>query len=1197
MRRAITGVTGAALLASAVGTASAAPTLRVQVDQKGDFVLIGNTLGYECAPGTPAPIAGMNGACGNNGINDTAPDIFWRSDSPAVGQAEANTTITPALARSTAMLQLPAGAVVTHAFAYWAARRPGVGTDITATIEREGVFSSTMTAVQAIPLTVNPNNFYQSVADVTSVVQTYGTGAYRVGDVEASDILNSNNPNNFAGWWMVVFYELAGDPLRNLTLYDGLDYISNGSPQSVTVVGLLVPAMIPNARLGAVAFEGDPSVTNDQLFVNGTPLADVLNPGTNFFNGTRATLGVSGTMAGDLPQLTGTQQSMGGIDIDVVDIKPNVMGGQTSTSIVASTTNDQYFLSGLVTSIPTVRPLFTGSTKTATDVNGGALLVGDVIEYTIVVKNDGNDIATNALLTDPLPVGVTYVPGSLQVTQGPNMGMKSDLPLDDQGEYDAVTPTITVRLGNNANAVQGGTLAPMESTTVTFKVTVDAGTEGTTIANQATVSAGGAMSGLPKDTPTDGNGGSPGGQATDVVVDQCETDAQCGGATPRCNVAASPNTCVECVNDAQCPGLLPTCEQASNTCVCVPAGAEACDGLDNNCDGQIDEGNPGSGTACNTGGAGLCASGLTDCVSGSLACSDVILPGMFPEICGNTEDEDCDGTLNNACPDTDGDLIPDWLEVEYGTDPGDGDSDEDGVLDGEEPDPSADSDGDGLVNALDADSDNDGLLDGTELGKGCGDPATDATKGRCVADADAGATTTDPLQWDSDGGGASDGSEDPNLNGAPGAGEGDPNTGGDDLGTADADLDGLGDALEAQLGSGANDSDSDDDGATDGAEANPSLDMDGDGLNGPADTDSDNDALFDGTEAGNDCSDPGTDVSLNHCIADADGGATRTSPLKADTDGGGLRDGSEDMNVNGGADAGETDPNGAADDVLGVDTDGDGLTDGLEATLGSGVMDMDSDDDGLLDGDEPNPGDHADLDGSLNLNDPDSDGDELFDGTEQGKDCSSPDTDAGAATCTPDEDMGATITLSLVADTDAGGVSDGVEDADKDGVVDNGERDPNDPADDTEAKCVTDADCGGGMSGKVCDGTFTCIDGCRGTGGNGCPAGQVCSSTDTTIGTCGDGVGGGGGAGGIGGGGGMGGAGTGTGGGGATSGSGGGGQGGGGQGGGGGAANDVFVEGSGLFCASQPGGGGGRSGALLMAIAAGAAALRRRRRG
>lgn len=53
------------------------------------------------------------------------------------------------------------------------------------------------------------------------------------------------------------------------------------------------------------------------------------------------------------------------------------------------------------------------------------------------------------------------------------------------------------------------------------------------------------------------------------------------------------------------------------------------------------------------------------------------------------------------------------------------------------------------------------------------------------------------------------------------------------------------------------------------------------------------------------------------------------------------------------------------------------------------------------------------------------------------------------------------------------------------------------------ASCSTDSQCGNTTSGKVCDnGTKKCVNGCRGTGGNGCTAGQVCSSTTSAQGTC-----------------------------------------------------------------------------------------------
>ncbi|MBK8254220.1 MAG: hypothetical protein IPK82_16325 [Polyangiaceae bacterium] len=475
-------------------------------------------------------------------------------------------------------------------------------------------------------------------------------------------------------------------------------------------------------------------------------------------------------------------------------------------------------------------------------------------------------------------------------------------------------------------------------------------------------------------------------------------------------------------------------------------------------------------------------------------------PGETDPTAGNGADD-----LNMMNTDTDGDGLTDDLELFIGTDPNDADTDNDGVIDGQEPNPTIDTDGDGLINALDTDSDDDGLFDGTELGLDCSNPDTDMTAGTCVADADNGATVTSPIDPDTDDGGVTDGSEDTNKNGAIDVGETDPTVGNgaDDNANADDDGDGLTNAVELLIGTNPNDADSDDDGALDGAEANYNQDTDGDGLINALDADSDNDGLFDGLELGFGCSNPDTDTLQMACSADTDP-ATTTSPLLADTDDGGLTDGVEDQNANGAIDAGETDPNNPADDTMvNPDTDGDGLTNVVEGMLGTNPFDADSDDDGIIDGQETNPTGDGDNDGLINALDADSDNDGLFDGTEIGLDCSHPDTDPTAMSCTPDGDGGATTTDPQDADTDDGSVNDGDEDGNKNGVVDEGETDPNNGADDVPVvPCTTDADCGEPDSGKVCDiQQGECVDGCH-TPGNGCPADEVCTSDNETIGQC-----------------------------------------------------------------------------------------------
>ena len=867
--------------------ASADPKLRVQVNQKGDFVLLGNTTGFECHndPAVPGPVAGTRTCPSSSNNADSAPDIFWSSD---MSTATASNSITVTQASSTAVLQLPVGADVTHAFIYWAGYMDDDDApDTSITVDRPGTggFSATVTtagtADQPPIIDRGANAWYQSVGDVTALVKSNGPGAYRVSGIGSVNLVGRDDNDPMVGWVMVVLYELESDPPRNLAIFDGLDLIANDSDGvEVELSGFLVPSAGFDAKLGVIAYEGEQRYVGDALLFNDNVITNGVNPANNFFNSTRSFLGSAVSNTGDLPQLTGTANSMAGIDIDVVDIKNYVSAGDTSATIGATTDGDTYLLGAFVTSISTFAPDFSNSNKTFVDLNGGILRPHDIIEYTIVATNTGNDASVNTVMTDPLPLGVTYVPGSISITAGANSGAKTDAAGDDQADYDAATRTVTVRLGTGANASSGGSMAVGASTTVTFRVKVDPDASGS-IFNQAIITGEGAQGAPETDYPTDGNGDGDGVPPTEVVVEECGDDSECSSQKPFCDTAANPNVCVECLTDDDCDGeAAPDCLPATNTCGCAA-------------------------------GAGNCST------------------------------------------DSDGDGLSDDEEEDLGTDPNDADSDDDGVPDGQEVLPGEDSDGDGLINALDPDSDNDGLFDGTELGLDCDDPGTDATAGQCKPDADQGLTTTDPLDSDTDDGGVSDGSEDFNLDGAIDPGETDPNDPSDDSSVVDSDGDGLSDGTEIDIGTDPNDADSDDDGVADGAEPNPTVDTDGDGLINALDPDSDDDDLFDGTELGLDCDGPGTDANSDTCIADADGGATKTNPLDPDTDDGGVEDGDEDKNHDGAVDDGETDPNDPSDDEDGVvDSDGDGLSDDEEEELGTDPNDADSDDGGVSDGDE-----------------------------------------------------------------------------------------------------------------------------------------------------------------------------------------------------------------------------------------------------
>lgn len=513
-------------VALAAPSASAQPALRVEVEQKGDFVLIGNTLAHECNNAV-TPVIGVVSSCGMN-TADTAPDIFWRADSPGPGQAVANDGITPAAARSSASLSIPAGATITHAFLYWATTLPTAGQDVNVTLDREGGFATNVaaTAQNGVYQSFGDLFAYHAVADVTPIVQSNGIGSYRVSLANVEDLRNLDATAGFAGWWMVVFYQHSNASPRSLALFDSFVQISPmNSPESATISAFLVPSADFTGKLGVVAFGGDESVTGDSISFDGNVLGDPLNPPYNFVNATRSSLGKPVSAPGDLPRLTGGPRSMSGMDMDVMDITSMLMPGATSATVDVGSTQDEYFLAGLVTSIPTTleRPDFATSTKTARDVNDAPLFPGDTIEYTIIVTNTGNDTSTDTVLIDPLPAGVTYMQGSLAVAAGPKAASKTDAAGDDQGEFDFEAQTIIVRLGDGADDEMGGTLPVGQSTTVTFQVIVNSDFSGV-ILNQAIIHGGGMMGAPRFDTTTDGNGSTDGRPPTKSVVESSYFD-------------------------------------------------------------------------------------------------------------------------------------------------------------------------------------------------------------------------------------------------------------------------------------------------------------------------------------------------------------------------------------------------------------------------------------------------------------------------------------------------------------------------------------------------------------------------------------------------------------------------------------------------------------------------------------------------
>ncbi len=76
---------------------------------------------------------------------------------------------------------------------------------------------------------------------------------------------------------------------------------------------------------------------------------------------------------------------------------------------------------------------------------------------------------------------------------------------------------------------------------------------------------------------------------------------------------------------------------------------ELCNGLDDNCNGTADDGNPGGGFSCATSSPGVCSAGVAHCISSTISCVPNIAVGSMVEIC-NGLDDNCNGTVDEGFP-------------------------------------------------------------------------------------------------------------------------------------------------------------------------------------------------------------------------------------------------------------------------------------------------------------------------------------------------------------------------------------------------------------------------------------------------------------------------------------------------------------------------------------------------------------------
>ncbi|MCG7286905.1 hypothetical protein MHY85_13080 [Cellulomonas sp. ACRRI] len=566
----------AMVLVPAPGARAAATvpfTVKFSTNANGAMTSIGNTL-LTCPASTSCTSALNGAAADNNGftmVNLDADGVAGTTNS------------------SSSSLDLPAGASVLWAGLYWGARlQAGTGGTggSAAAIDQMSLRAPgdaayrTITASTATRDRFGPNpssyNAYQRFADVTSIVQQAGNGAYWGANVAAA-----TGQDRYAGWALTLVYSAPGLPLRNLTVFDGFNAVANGSPQSVTVSGFLAPRAGPvDAQLTMLAYEGDLAQTGDYTRLtsgsNNTQLATALSPGSNFFSSTNDLNGTSVTTRSP------ANRNMLGFDIKNLGASGTIPNGATSATFAFSSNGDVYYPGLVGLAISLYAPDFTTASKSVVNLSGHTpARPGDTLQYTLSYPNTGQDPAVAAVSQDVLPAGTTYVPGSLRLVPAPGATpvTLTDQVGDDRGEVDG--RTVRVRLGTGATATAGGTIDVGANPSYSFRVTLADAAGGTTVTNIADLAYRTATTDTPSTYTTNPVGVDVTSQADVSLTKVMSPDPSAVGAPVQATVTvtnAGPNTATAVTmtdplptgwQDVAASTTAGTCATASGTVTCA----------------------------------------------------------------------------------------------------------------------------------------------------------------------------------------------------------------------------------------------------------------------------------------------------------------------------------------------------------------------------------------------------------------------------------------------------------------------------------------------------------------------------------------------------------------------------------------------------------------------------------------------------
>jgi hypothetical protein len=439
----------------------------------GDILIFGNT------------ILGKGGSCpGDDENNNYIPvTSYWDVDGDS-----------STFSSSSSELKLPAGSTVKEAFIYWQGRSTVSGVnnhyDNASNIKLKVPGATKYQVINATVMNwakeAKGSISYQGTHNITDIVKAAGAGNYIVADLFTERNNANTDSGSYGAWAIVVVYENNAESLKNITIFDGYNFIVPVGPHTdFPLKGFLTP------RSGAIASkflifagEGDTDYHGDDITVNGiTLLRDDITDGykgdKRYKNVLRSYIKENGhNVVSRNPQC----QNNIGIDIQTFDIGTTgqnlIHHNDTSANISLFTHDDVYYPSVFAFSTQLYTPdvcyyidtivddsnttVFSGGKFTA-PLNKNKeyqfnVWISNMNENAIEPLEAAENVIVNTQFTNPTTFD--YVSGSTWIR---NVGPSPRLIAPDPtgiGLGDHVGDTSIWRVGAGAGISEGGTLYP-----------------------------------------------------------------------------------------------------------------------------------------------------------------------------------------------------------------------------------------------------------------------------------------------------------------------------------------------------------------------------------------------------------------------------------------------------------------------------------------------------------------------------------------------------------------------------------------------------------------------------------------------------------------------------------------------------------------------------------------------------------------